>query len=81
MKDQLEKFDSFLKEHGLKRIENGFGGGKLIIVGIEGSNINMRLALTYHDNVFIEEFNGSIEFIQLHKLLLEISEQIKKLQL
>jgi hypothetical protein len=81
MKKEFEKFDSFLRELELTRVENGMGGGKLMIVGIEGSKMNLRLHLTYQGDVFIEEFHGSIEFTEFTELIIKIKEQVKLLKL
>lgn len=81
MKEKLEKFDSFLNQLNLKRVENGFSGGKWLIVGIEGSEFVVKLQFTYRGDVFIEEFKGSIEFGKLVELVTKIVEQIKVLEL
>ena len=81
MKEKLEKFDLFLNQLNLKRVEKGFSGRKWLIVGIEGSDFVVKLQFTYHGDVFIEEFKGSLEFKKLEELVTKIVEQIKLLEL
>ena len=81
MKQIFENLDSELKNLGLKRVETGQAGGKIIIVGIQNNNLNLKIIITYHSQIIVDNYEGVCTIEELCDILNKIKEIINNLKL
>lgn len=81
MKQTFENLDLELKNLGLKRVETAQAGGKIMIIGIENSNLNLKISITYHSQIIVDNYEGTCTIEELCNILNKIEGVIKKLKL
>jgi len=81
MKENIEALDRILTDLGLKRVQTGITGQKILIVGIEGNNLDIEIIISWHGEIMLEKFCGNIAINELCKILKELESQIKLLKL
>jgi hypothetical protein len=81
MKTKVEKLDEVLKRFELRCYQSGASGNKLTFVGIEGKGLDFNLSLTWHNEIIITDFKGTIKISDYCKLLSELENEITKLEL
>ena len=81
MKQTFENLDSELKTIGLKRVETAQAGNKIMMVGMENSNLNLKITITYHSQIIVDNYEGICSIEILCNILNKIKEIINKLKL
>lgn len=81
MKQTFESFDSELKDLGLRRVETGQAGGKIMMVGIQNSNLKLKITITYHSQIIVDNYEGVCTIEELCDILNKIKEIINNLKL
>lgn len=80
MKTSIEKLDDILRKRGLRHYYSDSNGGKKItVIGIEGSGYDFNLSLTWHNEIIIDDFNGTIRISDFCEILTELEKEIKEL--
>lgn len=77
----LANLDDILIKLGLKRVKTGITGQKIILIGIEGSNLDCEITISWKGEIMIEKFHGNVSVIEFCKILNELEKNIKKLNL
>lgn len=73
--------DSILTNLGLKRVQTGITGQKIILIGIEGNNLDVEITISWRGEIMIEKFYGNISVNEFCKILNELERQLKLLNL
>lgn len=81
MKETLENLDNELNKIGLKRIETAQAGGKILIIGIENENLNLKLSVTWHTEIIVDSYEGTYSIDKLCDILQKIKAISLKLKL
>ncbi len=81
MKQTLENLDFELKNIGLKRVETAQAGAKIVMVGIENDNLNLKITITWHSEIIVDIYEGTCTIDGLCDILNKIKLIINKLKL
>jgi len=77
----LANLDNILTKLGLKRVKTGTTGQKIILIGIEGHNLDFEITISWKGEIMLEKFQGNISLNEFCKILNELEKQIKSLKL
>jgi hypothetical protein len=77
----LANLDNILTKLELKRVKTGIAGQKILLVGIEGNNLNFEITISWKGEIMIEKFQGNISLNEFCKILNELEKEIKSLNL
>lgn len=82
MKTSFDKLNEVLANRGLRCYQSDNNGdNKVTIVGIDGNGFDFNLSLTWHGEIIIDDFKGTIKVSDFCKILTELENEIKKLEL
>lgn len=81
MKQKIENLDSELKNLGLKRVETAQAGAKIVMVGVENSNLNLKITITWHSEIIVDNYEGTCTIDGLCDILNKLKAIINKLNL
>jgi hypothetical protein len=81
MKQTFESLDSELKNLGLKRVETAQTGAKIVMVGIENENLNLKITITWHSDIIVDCYEGTCTIDGLCDILNKLKGIINKLKL
>lgn len=82
MKNNSDKLNEILANHGLRCTQSDCNGDKKItFVGIEGNGFDFNLTFTWHGEVILNEFNGTIRFSEFCKILTKLEKDIRILEI
>jgi len=81
MKQTFENLDSELKNLGLKRVETAQAGAKIMMVGVQNDNLNLKITITWHSEIIVDSYEGTCTIDGLCDILNKIKAIINKLKL
>lgn len=78
MKQIFENIDSELNNLGLKRVETAQSGAKIMMVGVENNNLNLKITITWHSEIIVDNYEGTCTIDELCYILNKIKSIINK---
>ena len=81
-REEIEKkINEEIKDLGLQCIGSGGTPPKLSFIEIEGEGMIFKLTISFHNKIFIENFEGIMNIEDFTEILTKLVSKIKKLNL
>jgi hypothetical protein len=82
MKSGIERLNEVLLKRSLRCYHSDSNGEKKItVIGIEGIGYDFNLSLTWHNEIIISDFKGTVRISDFCEILAELEKEIKTLNL